>query len=132
MLNSWSFRTVCLILQQQRPLGGGVDPSATRWRNDRSLRIPAEDRNRRAPAAPDYSVSANVAICAPCWSTALALRLGGFETSRIQEACGLGKCGSGDTPTLSPSGSPTRMRGSSGACLLATASMTSGFRFAQP
>jgi hypothetical protein len=87
------------------------------------LRVPAEDRNRRAAATPDYSVSANVrtAICAPCRSTALALRLGAFETSRIQEACGVGRCGSGDTPILSVSRSPTRMRGSPGACLPATA-----------
>jgi transposase len=41
--------------------------------------------------------------------------LGGFEISRIQEACGWVECGSGDTPTLSLSRSPTRMHGSPGA-----------------
>jgi len=42
------------------------------------------------------------------------------------------RCGSDDTPTLSPSRSPTRMRGSPGACSPATASMTLGFRSTQP
>jgi transposase len=57
---------------------------------------------------------------------------GGFEKSRIQEACGSARCDSGDTPTLSPSRSRTRMRESPGACSPATASMTPAFRFAQP
>ena len=38
-----------------------------------------------------------------------------------QKVVGVGKCGSGDTPILSLSRSPTRMRGSPGACLPATA-----------
>src|ERR1700677_2800854 len=63
---------------------------------------------------------------------ALAPRLGGFEISRIQEACGWAECGSGDNRTLLLSRSPTRMRGSPGACSTATASMTPGFQFAQP
>ena len=50
----------------------------------------------------------------------------------MQEAYGSAKCGCGDTPTLSLSRSPTRMRGSPGACSPATASMTLVFRFAQP
>jgi hypothetical protein len=47
--------------------------------------------------------------------------LGRVRYKQIQEACGVGKCGSGDTPILSLSRSPTRMRGSPGACLPATA-----------
>ena len=83
------------------------------------------ERANLLKSCPIGSLSAHVAI------TALALRLGGLERSRIREARGSAGCGSGDTLTLSLSRLPTRIRGSPRACSPAIASMTPVFRFAQ-